>query len=326
MIKLSIIIPVFNCENYINQCISSIISQIDAEKEEVEVIIINDKSTDNSLRELEKYKKFNFLKIINLKKNKGVSNARNIGIGNAIGKYIFFIDGDDLLINGSIKMMLKYIDKYEYDIIRFSYKKRYKMLKFPYYKLHLKGEYIINKRYNDDIFKTFINYHDFHFVWGELISLKYAQKILFDSNLIVAEDLAYNLELYFSANKIFVIDKPVIYYRINYESITHNINIEKLVSKAVSSYNSYYRLHKYDKNKKYNTEINKIISKVIIVILSDVFESQNYCFEKIYNDFLSKINNKIKHLDCIDSIKKECIYYYNNNKNKRKIKKILSKF
>ncbi|MBQ8459162.1 glycosyltransferase [bacterium] len=92
MYKVSVIVPVYNVEIYLERCINSIINQT---LRDIEIICINDGSTDNSLEILEEYaKKDSRIKIIN-KENSGVSDARNEGLENATGEYIGFVDPDD---------------------------------------------------------------------------------------------------------------------------------------------------------------------------------------------------------------------------------------
>lgn len=102
---ISIIIPVYNAEKYIDKCIDSIVKQ----KENVEIICINDGSTDKSLNILNKYKKEHNIKIIN-KKNEGQGLARNEGIKLSSGKYIMFLDSDDYMVENSIKKILNNIN------------------------------------------------------------------------------------------------------------------------------------------------------------------------------------------------------------------------
>ena len=91
---VSIIMPVYNCENYLDKSITSVLNQT---LDNIELIIINDGSTDNSNKIIEKYlNKDNRIKYIN-QSNNGVSIARNKGIDMAKGKYIGFVDGDDYI-------------------------------------------------------------------------------------------------------------------------------------------------------------------------------------------------------------------------------------
>ena len=88
---ISIIVPVYNCEEYIEKCIDSILHQT---YQNFELIVINDGSKDNTLEKLKKYINKNKITIISIENN-GVSNARNLGIKNSKGDYICFIDSDE---------------------------------------------------------------------------------------------------------------------------------------------------------------------------------------------------------------------------------------
>lgn len=102
---ISIIIPVYNLENFVRDCINSVVTQ---SYSDIEIIIINDGSTDNSLCILQDLSAADTrIKIINIK-NSGVSNARNLGIKCSSGKYICFIDGDDLVDKDYIKNLSTY--------------------------------------------------------------------------------------------------------------------------------------------------------------------------------------------------------------------------
>ena len=93
--KISIITPIYNREKYIGKCLDSILSQT---YKNIEIICVDDCSTDNSLHILKKYEaKDNRIKVIALKNNGGVSNARNIGIKNASGDFLTFVDSDDTI-------------------------------------------------------------------------------------------------------------------------------------------------------------------------------------------------------------------------------------
>ncbi|TWP26756.1 glycosyltransferase [Apibacter muscae] len=91
-IKISIIVPVYNVESYLSKCLSSIVNQT---LKEIEIIAVNDGSTDNSLSILKKYSSIHKNIIIINKDNGGLSDARNVGIKNALGEYIAFVDSDD---------------------------------------------------------------------------------------------------------------------------------------------------------------------------------------------------------------------------------------
>lgn len=114
---LSVIIPVYNGEKYITECLNSIKKQInDDVRDKVEVITVNDGSKDRSLSILSEYHIDNtWLKVID-KQNGGVSSARNEGLENAVGKYVTFVDIDDTLAPGAIGRILETVGETEADI------------------------------------------------------------------------------------------------------------------------------------------------------------------------------------------------------------------
>ena len=107
MVTLSVIVPVYNTEKYLKECLDSIINQT---FRDIEIICVNDGSTDKSLEILKEYAlKDNRIKVIT-QGNKGQSVARNIGLNNASGKYITFIDSDDYLDFNTYKIVLSDIE------------------------------------------------------------------------------------------------------------------------------------------------------------------------------------------------------------------------
>jgi len=108
MYNISIVITVYNLENYIKECVDSAIRQ---SYPPFEILLIDDGSTDNSPQICDEYSKQNpNIRVIH-KKNAGVSSARNTGIQNAIGDYIFFIDGDDYIADNTLQSFVDILDK-----------------------------------------------------------------------------------------------------------------------------------------------------------------------------------------------------------------------
>ncbi len=106
--NISIVIPTYNSERFIKECISNILKKINTK---IELIIINDNSKDNTKKICSQFlKKNKNIRLINLKKNCGVSVARNIGIRESKGKYLIFLDSDDLLVKSTLIKINKLID------------------------------------------------------------------------------------------------------------------------------------------------------------------------------------------------------------------------
>ena len=116
MIKVSVIIPVYNVELYLEECLDSIIGQ---SLQEIEIICVNDGSTDSSLSILYKYAQTdNRIQIIN-QSNKGQSSARNVGLGLAKGVYIYFMDSDDILDTTALYELYKLAKQDQLEVLYF---------------------------------------------------------------------------------------------------------------------------------------------------------------------------------------------------------------
>ena len=120
MVRLSIIVPVYNVENYLSKCLDSLLEQ-DIPKNDYEIIIVNDGSTDNSLTIAESYvDKYSNIRIIT-QKNLGLGASRNTGIRKSKGKYLLFVDSDDYLQPDCLGILMEYIETKGLDILRFNY-------------------------------------------------------------------------------------------------------------------------------------------------------------------------------------------------------------
>lgn len=116
MPKVSIIIPIYNVEKYLRRCIDSVRHQT---MTNIEIILINDGSPDNSPLICEQYKKLdNRIKVIH-KKNGGLASARNAGLKSAVGEYILFVDSDDWIEAETVEELVGVAEKYQVDFVRF---------------------------------------------------------------------------------------------------------------------------------------------------------------------------------------------------------------
>src|SRR5574344_944474 len=121
MIDVTIIVPVYNVEDYLTNCLNSLVEQ-DYDKTKIEIYIINDCSTDKSLKIIKDYMKTHTnIDLNNLKENHGVSYARNIGIKNANGQYIMFCDADDYYEKNAVSTFMSIIKKKNADFITANY-------------------------------------------------------------------------------------------------------------------------------------------------------------------------------------------------------------
>lgn len=207
--KVSIIVPIYNMENYLEKCIESIIEQ---SYKNIEIILINDGSTDQSEVICKKYQiKDSRIKLIS-SKNKGVSNARNLGIEASIGEYISFIDPDDTVDKKYIEELLFYIKEYSYDIVFCLEKDIYPELNKSY-NVRLKDENLLSNNFYKDFY---LIAEQFHAPWGKLYKSNIIKKynIRFPVGIVVSEDHIFNQEYLKHVKKYGFLNKNLYnYYR-----------------------------------------------------------------------------------------------------------------
>lgn len=229
--KFSIIMPVYNVEQYLSEAIESVINQ---KHEDFELIIVNDGSTDNSL-EIAKYYKENDVRIeIVTQKNKGLSSARNTGLSFAKGEYIYFIDSDDWIDESTLSSIYELIQTKNLDIICFlaetfitTYKseKENQKLIAHYNKYYQRG-YLTEKEYNAEEYLETVFKHD-NFVASACLYV-FKKNLVDKSNLrfvegIIYEDNLFTIELISNAKNLFLIPKQFYKRRIRQDSITTSI-------------------------------------------------------------------------------------------------------
>ncbi len=118
---LSIILPIYNVEKYLDRCMKSILKQ---SFKDYEIILVDDGSTDSSPILCDKYgKQLNKVKVLH-KSNGGLSSARNAGLELAKGKYIFWLDSDDYISEEALSSIVKTLNKSEVDILKFNYRRQ----------------------------------------------------------------------------------------------------------------------------------------------------------------------------------------------------------
>lgn len=203
MKKVSIIVAVYNIQDYIEECIFSLLNQT---YENIEIILIDDGSTDNSSEVCDEYeRKFLNIKVVH-KKNEGLSAARNRGISEATGEYIVFVDGDDWLEKSAIKTLVWLIEENQADvssIIRNGHQ-------------FSSGEVIIGD--GRRMLLHMLNTTCFE-VWGKLYKKELFDNIRFPEGKI-CEDLYILPDIILISKKIVVYHKGLYHYRIREGSIT----------------------------------------------------------------------------------------------------------
>lgn len=191
--KITVIVPIYNAEKTIEKCIKSLINQ---SYKNLEIILINDGSCDESLKICNKYARIdNRIKIIN-QENKGVSFSRNKGIEISAGEYISFVDSDDTLDNNYFSNLIKSSINNDADIVISNIRCIDDNNEFyPYGKINF--EQNINK---ESLIQKLLNFEIGNAVWGKLFRKKTILNIKF-KNLRINEDFIYFWESVINSNK-----------------------------------------------------------------------------------------------------------------------------
>ena len=280
---LSIIIPMYNVEKYIKFCINSVIKN---DISDVEILIVNDGSTDSSRAIMEKYQsEYSQIRVYD-KKNEGVSSARNYGLMKSKGDWVWFIDSDDAINQGSLKYIKEEISdrNNKFDILVFKY------LKF--------------KR-NSDVSKI----NDIKIPnEAKAISKFQAMKSLFDKikfpeDRIYTEDLSIMYKLYDKASSIYFQSAPFYFYRIRNDSLTHNLSTKKIKDAALS----HYEMYSFFKEN-YPTLAIKLERNTMINVIS-LFHRLNKEQILLYPDLIEFLTQNIKITNYDIRYKIECLSF-----------------
>ena len=278
--KISIIATFYNLEDYTKRCVDSLTSQT---FQDIEIICINDGSTDNTIGVLQDLAlNDNRIKIID-KKNEGVSIARNTGINAASGEYIMFVDGDDYLEPNACEILYKKVKEYYVDIITYQFTNKWtnksikdKKLKISPYYLEIKDHPYL---FSDKLEKTYKSIN-LGICWDKLYKRDFIikNKISFPESLNLYEDAIFILKILITNPQILVTD----YFLYNYWK-SRNTSLTKV--------------NKYSFFLKTLDAIN---------YTNNIFDNKNYKKDNIVR--LHFINNMLIHFLL------QCSWLYSNNK------------
>lgn len=212
-VLLSIIIPFYNTSQYAVPLIQHLQHEIDKYKDTIEIVIVNDGSDENEVKKLSEYIMYPYTKLVNIE-NSGQSAARNIGIKNSTGKYIWFIDSDDDISNKSIEIILPLL-KNNNDLITFGYNNNLTDLNLNSSHLSVKKR----KVYEDLIVGNMK-----HYAWAYVVKRSIFRKSIgfFPENRLY-EDTGTIYKLFCLANESQHIYQPIYRYRIREGSTVQSV-------------------------------------------------------------------------------------------------------
>lgn len=277
---ISVIVPVYNSAPYLQQCINSIQSQ---SYSNLEIICINDGSTDNSLALLQTISQNDPRVIVLSQVNSGVSAARNAGLDVATGEYISFIDSDDILEPDMYEVLVNLATEHQADICHCGYKKIFqngttknvqgteKLLVQNYMaatECLLTGKYFVGS------------------LWNKLYKKELFTGIQFDTSLKINEDILMNVQVFQRANKVVFWDVPKYHYFERASSSCNRTNIVKKKVDCVSASEKILELYK-------NTQLEYICAGRMQGALIDLYRTYLFMDMKGTQDIRDTINNKI---------------------------------
>ncbi|RGP08489.1 glycosyltransferase family 2 protein [Parabacteroides gordonii] len=217
-IKVSIIIPVYNVDPYLETCLSSCINQT---FRDIEIIVVNDGSTDTSSRIIAKYAAVDERIVVVSKKNEGLIYARKSGLDIARGEYVYHLDGDDYIESDAIEILYREIIKNDSDCVIAGFNRIFG---------DDKQEYYWDKRMNGlsgQELLTFMIGMGLWPIWGKLI-----RKSLFDEivyrKIFIGEDLYLNMQIILKVKELVVLDICLYNYVWNGNSVTRKVDEKTL--------------------------------------------------------------------------------------------------
>lgn len=339
---VSVIVPVYNGEKYLRECIDSICNQ---SYTDLEIIIINDGSNDNTSKIAKQIESKDNRVIYVEHENKGVSYSRNKGLDLATGEYIVFVDCDDTIEKGYIELLFNQISKNNLDIVSCGYTDI-----SIYGTIKLNDFYIGNSMLNKDEFINNIFKGVGGTLWGKIFKTEIINKnkIRLNNNIFMCEDMLFVLQYSMQSKSFGAIEQSLYNYnRKNENSISSKINfeyfdnlikvmksievilnenkydknfIDSILCERIRSLTISFSIMQHDKNHKYSR--NEKMNNIIYIFKNQYFKTYKELF-KGNNRSENTLINLIKNED----VKK--LYYYSYyifyiNKIKTNIRKLIS--
>lgn len=295
--KISICVPIYNTEKYIERCAKSLFNQ---SYENIEYIFVNDCSHDNSINILNEVishypQKAPHIKIISHQSNQGLAGARLTGLNNASGDYVWFVDSDDYIDDSAVENLAKYLSE-DADLIVFSYIEEQENIHL----IRVVNSVTVNSVLLHSVSPS---------IWKCIIKREvlYKNNILPELGMNYMEDFLMLSRLVLVCKKVLTLNNLYLYHynRYNLDSMMNTINLKALEQCAmvVSLVDSYYK--QMDANKKYHKALLVMMSRRF-VDLYNYDPSNKYCLDLgnrikqsssfFYMLLKAKIPNKLKEL------------------------------
>lgn len=213
---ISIVVPVYNASKSLDRCVSSLVRQ----QCDIQIVLVNDGSTDDSLRKCEQWAKHDSRIDVLSQDNAGVSAARNLGLSHCRGDWVCFVDSDDYVEPDSCERLLSLVDKSQADMVMFS---------------HVSGDTLISEESftsetvnRDGALRLTLSSNGYKgYVWNRMYrttTINAEPCIRFSRDADYCEDLLFNVAFLMRAHTVVTTDRPLYHYCDNVESVVHSIS------------------------------------------------------------------------------------------------------
>lgn len=324
-VKISVIVPVYNVENYLEICIESVISQKNFQ--DIELILIDDGSTDQSSKIIKKYTE-SYTNILDYyQENAGQSKARNKGIQHAKGEYIYFLDSDDLIPDLAMEHLYNLAVKEDLELILFEGKsffdKSVDNMKIG--NMNYERNKVYDKTLNgQDLFIEMTANKDFY-ASPCLQFIK--KKVLLENTIyflegIIHEDELFSYQLLMKSKKVKCIKDKLFYRRIRLDSTITSLNYEhriesltKVIQKTIE-FNSHLEETTVEMDDALNSRVNHLLGQCIIYCMEMSFKNRKKNYIQLKDIKLIILNNGY-------SVYRKYIFYFKHPEIYRILQKVL---
>ncbi len=307
MVKVSVIIPIYNDEKYLQESLNFIINQT---LDDIEIICVNDGSTDNSLDILNNFsKQYDFIKILN-QENSGVGVARNNGMKIAEGEYVYFFDADDYIVPDALEILYNNAISNQSDFVIFKAGKFYDNGNYRFPVIGFLDDLLNQSDYNSltfsplDVKQKIFN--DYYFApWFKLYNRNFLRKNSLNFQDVSSyNDVFFHIRSFLKANTISYVPEYLYYYRIdNINSLTHDhskhLNIFKVIDRVESFLNDENFIDDF-KNEFDKIKLIQISNHMMVPVSLDYFRLAKKYFSKMDLTNNPLISNK--ELDKYDAV------------------------
>lgn len=328
--RFSIIIPVYNVEKYVSKCIRSILEQT---FRDFEIIVVNDGSTDNSIKKIRKITADTDVEVTILnQKNQRQGEARNNGVRHCKGEYIVFVDSDDYIDRKMLEILNSYLVDKSYDIIYFN--------SYVVDRNHIIGKYITGEwiKWGQEV-------HDKHELlllppepWNKIYKREFYinSKVSFPKKILY-EDAVFGRDIIVKADSVLMVDKCLYYYVQRRNSTMHSglsDNMKDIITAIdilVSDFKGYGLFDEYFDELEYIA-----VSNILLIILNQILmydyknKMRDSFVDYIENKFPNCINNKLlneqQKMKCELLLKRNYYEYYRKYCRKIKWIKTIGRF